>query len=125
MLQVGRSLVRFPMRSLDFFQLPNLSSRTMALGSIQRQTGVSTRHLRGEDKGRPARKADSLTAICEPVVKKMWEPRVFTTLWAFKASYRDNFTFFLPICVKTMKRSKLIILCKPVDESLSLRQYLV
>jgi hypothetical protein len=23
-------------------------------------------------KGRPARKADNLTTICEPIVKKMW-----------------------------------------------------
>jgi hypothetical protein len=35
MLQAGRSRVRFPMRSLDFFNLPNPSSRTMALGSTQ------------------------------------------------------------------------------------------
>jgi hypothetical protein len=36
MLQAGRSWVRFPMRSLDFFfNLPNTSSRTVALGSIQ------------------------------------------------------------------------------------------
>jgi hypothetical protein len=24
----------------------------------------------------------------------MWEPRRLTTLWAFKACYRDSFTFF-------------------------------
>jgi hypothetical protein len=32
-LQAGRSRVQFPVRSLDFFNLPNPSSRTMALGS--------------------------------------------------------------------------------------------
>jgi hypothetical protein len=54
MLQAGRSRVRFPMRSL-------------ALGSTQPLTEMSTRNLPG-GKGRPARKADNLTAICEPIV---------------------------------------------------------
>jgi hypothetical protein len=44
-------------------------------------------------KGRPARKADNLTAICEPA-KKMWEPQCLTTVWASTACYGDNFTFF-------------------------------
>jgi hypothetical protein len=35
MLQAGRSRVRVPMRSLDFFNLPNPSRRTMALGSTK------------------------------------------------------------------------------------------
>jgi hypothetical protein len=52
---------------IGFFNLPNPSSRTMALGSTQPPTESSTRNLyRG--KGRPACKADNLTAICEPVV---------------------------------------------------------
>jgi hypothetical protein len=29
-----------------------------------------------------ARKADNLTAICEPIVYKIWEPRRLTHLWA-------------------------------------------
>jgi hypothetical protein len=41
-LQTGRSWVRFPMVSLDFFQLHNPSSRTMALGSTQPLTEMST-----------------------------------------------------------------------------------
>jgi hypothetical protein len=45
-------------------------------------------------KGRPARKADNLTAICEPIVQKMWDPRRLTTLWPSTASYRDSFTFY-------------------------------
>jgi hypothetical protein len=69
----GRSQDRISMK-LSFFNSPNPSSRTMALG-------------------RPARKADNLTAICEPIVYKMWEPRCLTTLWASTASYRDTFTF--------------------------------
>jgi hypothetical protein len=39
----------------------------MSLGSTQPLTGMSTRNLPG-DKGRPARKADNLTAIYEPIV---------------------------------------------------------
>jgi hypothetical protein len=50
----------------------------MALGSTQR----------------PASKADNLTAICEPAVEKMLEPRSLTTLWASTACYRDSFTFY-------------------------------
>jgi hypothetical protein len=39
----------------------------MAQGSIQPLTEMSARNLTG-DKGRPALKADNLTAICEPIV---------------------------------------------------------
>jgi hypothetical protein len=46
----------------------------MALGSTQPVTEMCTRNHPGS-KGRPALKADNLTAICEPIVKKMWEPR--------------------------------------------------
>jgi hypothetical protein len=64
----------------------------MAPGSTQPLTEMSTRNLPG-GKGRPARGADNLIAICEPTVKKMWEPRCLTTLRAFMAYYRDSFTF--------------------------------
>jgi hypothetical protein len=65
----------------------------MALGTIQPLTEMSTRNPLG-DKGRPARKADNLTAICEPIAWKMWEPRRLTTLWASMAYYMDTFTLF-------------------------------
>jgi hypothetical protein len=67
MLQAGRSLIQVPMR---WIFLPNPSSRTMALGSIQPLTEMSTRNPSGGGggKGRPVRKADNLTAICEPIV---------------------------------------------------------
>jgi hypothetical protein len=53
---------------MDFFvNLANPSSRTMSLGSPQPLTEMSTRSLHG-CKGRPACKADNLTAICEPIV---------------------------------------------------------
>jgi hypothetical protein len=67
MLQAGRSRVRFPMRSLDFFNLPNPSNRTVFKGLTQPLTEMSTRNLLG-GKGRPALKADNLTAVCEPIV---------------------------------------------------------
>jgi hypothetical protein len=47
MLQVGRSRVQVPMRSLDFFNWPNPSSRTMALWSSQPLTEMSTRNILG------------------------------------------------------------------------------
>jgi hypothetical protein len=52
---------------VDFFNLPYPSSRTVALGSTQPLTEMSTRSIPGGE-GRPARKADNLTAICEPIV---------------------------------------------------------
>jgi hypothetical protein len=67
MLQARRLQVRFPMRLLDFFNLPNPSSRIMALGSTQPLTEMSIRNLPG-GKGRSAHKAGNLTAICEPLV---------------------------------------------------------
>jgi hypothetical protein len=39
----------------------------MALGSTKPLTEMSTRNLPG-GKGRPVRKADNLTDICEPIV---------------------------------------------------------
>jgi hypothetical protein len=68
MLQAGRSPVRVP-DEVDFFNLPNPSSRTMALGSTQPLTEMSTRDL-PEGKKRPACRADNLAAIYEPNVWK-------------------------------------------------------
>jgi hypothetical protein len=39
----------------------------MALGSTQPLTEMSIRNL-PEGKGRPARQADNLTAVCEPII---------------------------------------------------------
>jgi hypothetical protein len=64
--QAGRSRVRFPMTSLDFYSDPILPG-AMALGSTQPLTEMSSRNLPG-GKGRPGRKADNLTAICELTV---------------------------------------------------------
>jgi hypothetical protein len=53
---------------VGFFQWSNPSSLPMALGSTQPLTQMSTRNLQGVKGGLSARKADSLTAICEPIV---------------------------------------------------------
>jgi hypothetical protein len=58
------------MWSLDFLDDLILPSRTVALVSTQPLTEMSARNLPG-GKGRPVHKADSLTAICEPIVQKM------------------------------------------------------
>jgi hypothetical protein len=62
-LQAGRSL---PDEVIGFFNWSNPSSHTMAQGSTQPLTEMSTSNLSG-GKGRPARGADNLTAICEPI----------------------------------------------------------
>jgi hypothetical protein len=66
MLQAGRSLVQVP-DGIDFSKLPNPSSRTMALGSTQPLTGMSTRNLPGGKK-QPVHRVDNLAAIYEPNV---------------------------------------------------------
>jgi hypothetical protein len=67
MLQAERSLNQIAMRLLKFFNLPNPSSSTMALGLTQPLTEMGTRNILGGI-GWPARRADTLTAIYEPIV---------------------------------------------------------
>jgi hypothetical protein len=55
-----------PDEIIGFFNRPYPSSRTMALGSTQPLTEMSTKNLLG-GKRRPALGADNLTAICEPI----------------------------------------------------------
>jgi hypothetical protein len=64
MLQAGMSPVRFPYE-VGIFNLPNPFSRTMALGSTQPLTEMSTRKFPG-DKGGRCVGADNPAAICEP-----------------------------------------------------------
>jgi hypothetical protein len=66
----------------------------MALGPTQPLTEMSIIFL---GKGLPARKADNLTAICELIVYKMWEPRRLTALYDSTACYRDRFMFYIGI----------------------------
>jgi hypothetical protein len=67
-----------------FFNLPNTSHRTVALGSTQRLTQMSTRNLPGSvwvGKGRPALRAENLNLhLLADCLDKMWEPQNLTTL---------------------------------------------
>jgi hypothetical protein len=56
-----------PDEVIRFFNRPNPSSRTVALGSTRPLKEIGTRKLSG-DKERPAHKADNITTICEPIV---------------------------------------------------------
>jgi hypothetical protein len=55
-----------PDEVIGFFNLRNPSSRTMALELTQHLTEMNTRNFSGGN-GQPTRKADTLTAICEPI----------------------------------------------------------
>jgi hypothetical protein len=52
---------------IGFFNLSNPSSSSVALGSTHPLTEMSTSNLPGGN-GRPALKADNLTAVCESIV---------------------------------------------------------
>jgi hypothetical protein len=68
MIQAGRLRDRVPMMWIFFFfNLPTPSNRTMALGSTQPLTEMSTPN-HPDDKGQPAPRAENLTAICKPIV---------------------------------------------------------
>jgi hypothetical protein len=80
----------------------------MGVGSTQPLTEMSTRNIPGGE-GRPALKADNLTAICEPIFYKMWELQHLTTLWVSTSRYRDTFTFLshymLTVCLETERKA--------------------
>jgi hypothetical protein len=64
----GRNVAgSIPDEIIGFLSWPDPSSRTMSLGSTQHLTEMTARNL-PRPKGQPARKADNLTAICEPIV---------------------------------------------------------
>jgi hypothetical protein len=113
MLQAGRSRIRFPMWSLDFSIVLILSATLWPWGRfILRQSSVPGIFLGA--KWQPARKADNLIAICEPIVYKTWEPRCLTILRAFTAYYRDSFTFLLisTTCTKVLYSAWDRLLCR-------------
>jgi hypothetical protein len=101
MLQAGRSRFRFQMRLIHFsidLTLPAALWPWVDSASNRNEYQESSWGVKG---GWQVRKAVNLTAICESVVYKMWESRRLTTLWVSMASYRDSFTFFLPLCFST------------------------
>jgi hypothetical protein len=65
----------------------------MALWWTEPLTEMSTRNILG-GKGRPARKAANLIAICEPIARENVGASATRTLWVSTACYRDSFTFF-------------------------------
>jgi hypothetical protein len=88
MLQAGKMPVRVQV-NVEFFNLPNPSSRTMALGSTQRLTEMSTRKLSG---GKSSRRVGlrtlppSMSRISENVgASTSRNPKGFHFL------YRENF----------------------------------
>jgi hypothetical protein len=52
-------------------------------------------------------KLTKLTAICEPTVYTLWDPQHLTTLWAYRASYRNSFTFLYVDDVPTSQKTYL------------------
>jgi hypothetical protein len=56
-----------PDEVIGFFSWPNLFNRTVAVELIQSLREINTKNVPG-GKGRPALKADNLTAICELTV---------------------------------------------------------
>jgi hypothetical protein len=64
-------MVSIPDKIIGFFNLSSSSSRASALGSAQPLTEMSTMNIPGVKCGRPACKAENLTAICELIVYKM------------------------------------------------------
>jgi hypothetical protein len=92
MLQAGRLQVQFLMSSLDFSIDLILPTTLWSWG----QLSLWQKWVPGIFLGVKVwlvRKADNLTAIYEPIVKKIWEPWYLTTIWASTACYRDSFTF--------------------------------
>jgi hypothetical protein len=73
MLQAGKSLVRLPMRSLNFFNLLEPSSLSMALVLTDPLTEISTKNFPwvggGEVKrGRLVKLTTSPRSVCDPIV---------------------------------------------------------
>jgi hypothetical protein len=89
MLQPGRSPVRIS-DEVDIFNLPKPSSRTVALGSTQPLTEMSTRNLPGGNK-RPA-----------------WEPQPLVTLRASTACTGITLPYLtLPHCLSSLRHAVL------------------
>jgi hypothetical protein len=105
-LQIGRSRVRISIVHSIFSIYLILPGSLWSFGR-QPLTEMSTRNAPG-GKGRTTHKAD-LTAICELIVHKMWEPRRLTTLWASTACYRDIFTYiYNMLLLMTMRNVEVI-----------------
>jgi hypothetical protein len=60
---------------------------------------------------RPARKADILTAICEPTAYTTWESRRVTTLSASTACYRNSFISLYVDDIRTSQEAHAFTAC--------------
>jgi hypothetical protein len=87
MLPAGRSRVSISDEVIGFSQF------TLSFQPHSASNRNEYRESSRGGEGRPARKTDKLTAICEPILYKMWEPRRLTTLWASTACCRNSVTF--------------------------------
>jgi hypothetical protein len=117
MLQAGKSPIRV-LDEVDFFNLPIPSSRTMALGSTQPLTEMSTRNLPGGKSGRRV----GLTTLPPSVSEclKMWEPQPLAILRA--PTSRTGITLPLPLHPAriSMSLSALCTCCTTVPASVYL-----
>jgi hypothetical protein len=72
MLQAGRSRVQVSMRSLDFFSIDLILPAALGPGvysaSNRNEYQELIKYFFLGSKARPARKADNLTAVFEPIV---------------------------------------------------------
>jgi hypothetical protein len=81
-------MFQFSIVAFDFLSI-YLIHLYYASGLDSASNRMSTRNLPG-GKGRPARKvAVKLSAICKPIVYKMWDSRRLTTLYIFTAYSKD------------------------------------
>jgi hypothetical protein len=81
-----------PSEVIGFFSWPNSFSRSMALGSTQPLTEMSTRDLLGVKCGRSIRLTTSLLFVSQLSWKCV--SLYVSLLWASAPCYRDNFTFY-------------------------------
>jgi hypothetical protein len=92
MPQIGGSRVRLPDEVIGFFNWHNPSIRTMALGSTQPLTEMSTRNLSGEGGGRCVRLTSPPSV--SRLASKWTNLDVVTTLRASTSCYRGSLPFF-------------------------------
>jgi hypothetical protein len=94
-LKVGRSRVRFSMRSLDFsidLILPAALWPGVDSATNRNEYQESSWGVKGDLQ---ARKANKFTAICEPIIYRICGSLDVSTLWASTVYYRDSFTFLI------------------------------
>jgi hypothetical protein len=82
-----------PDEVIAFFNVPNPSNCSMVLRSAEPLTEMCTWTV-SRSKGLPVGQADNLTAICDPIIKKMWELQHLAAVWANTAFYRNNCAVF-------------------------------